>query len=156
MVARAPTPEEQSGETGDEGIDAIIKEDKLGLDVIYIQAKRWKENNSISRPDTQQFTGALQGQQANKGIFITTSSFTKEALSFITKIGSKIVLIDGNQLAQLMIDHNVGVSVAASYEIKRIVGLFHRRLIVGTSARSKVEIYLVPRVSAYYGRVRRG
>ncbi len=108
------------GRTGDEGIDGIIKEDKLGLDVIYIQAKRWKENNSISRPDIQQFAGALQGQQANKGIFITTSSFTKEALGFVTKIGSKIVLIDGNQLAQLMIDHNVGVSVAASYEIKRI------------------------------------
>ncbi len=108
------------GRTGDEGIDGIIKEDKLGLDVIYIQAKRWKENNSISRPDIQQFAGALQGQQATKGIFITTSSFTKEALSFVTKIGSKIVLIDGNLLAQLMIDHNVGVSIAGSYEIKRI------------------------------------
>jgi restriction system protein len=108
------------GRTGDEGIDGIIKEDKLGLDVIYVQAKRWKENSSISRPSIQQFAGALQGQQASKGIFITTSTFTKEALAYVAKIGSKIVLIDGEQLAQLMIDHNVGVSVSATYEIKRI------------------------------------
>jgi restriction system protein len=108
------------GRTADEGIDGIIKEDKLGLDVIYIQAKRWKENSSISRPAIQQFAGALQGQQASKGIFITTSTFTKEALAYVAKIGSKIVLIDGEQLAQLMIDHNVGVSVSATYEIKRI------------------------------------
>ena len=108
------------GRTADEGIDGIIKEDKLGLDVIYIQAKRWKENNSISRPSIQQFAGALQGQQASKGIFITTSTFTKEALAYVARIGSKIVLIDGEQLAQLMIDHNVGVSVSATYEIKRI------------------------------------
>src|SRR5205085_12654613 len=97
----------------------IIKEDKLGLDVIYIQAKRW-DGNSIGGPSVQQFAGALQGQRANKGIFITTSTFTDAARKYVAQIGSKIVLIDGEQLAQLMIDHNVGVSVAANYEIKRI------------------------------------
>jgi len=107
------------GKSGDGGIDGIIKEDKLGLDVIYIQAKRW-DGNSIGGPSVQQFAGALQGQRANKGIFITTSTFTDAARKYVAQIGSKIVLIDGEQLAQLMIDHNVGVSVAANYEIKRI------------------------------------
>ena len=107
------------GRSGDGGIDGIIKEDKLGLDVIYIQAKRWDEN-TIGRREIQQFAGALQGQRANKGIFITTSRFTREALEFVSQIGSKIVLVDGEQLAQLMMDNNVGVSVAATYEIKRI------------------------------------
>jgi restriction system protein len=107
------------GRSGDGGIDGIIKEDRLGLDVIYIQAKRWGEN-SVGRPDIQQFAGALQGQRASKGIFITTSRYTREAQEYVAQIGSKIVLIDGEQLAQYMIDNNVGVSVAATYEIKRI------------------------------------
>jgi restriction system protein len=107
------------GKSGDGGIDGIIKEDRLGLDVIYIQAKRWDEN-AVGRPDVQQFAGALQGQRANKGIFLTTSKFTSEAQEYVSKIGSKIVLINGEQLAQLMIDHNVGVSVSTTYEIKRI------------------------------------
>ncbi len=107
------------GKSGDGGIDGIIKEDRLGLDVIYIQAKRW-DGNAVGRRDVQQFAGALQGQRANKGIFLTTSRFTDEAHSYVSTIGSKIVLIDGEQLAQLMIDHNVGVSSSATYEIKRI------------------------------------
>jgi restriction system protein len=107
------------GKSNDGGIDGIIKEDKLGLDVIYIQAKRWDEN-TVGRPDVQQFAGALQGQRASKGIFLTTSKFSNEAQDYVSKIGSKIVLINGEQLAQLMIDHNVGVSVSTSYEIKRI------------------------------------
>lgn len=107
------------GKSGDGGIDGVIKEDKLGLDVIYIQAKRWDSNN-IGRPDVQQFAGALQGQRASKGIFITTSKFTNDALNYVSQIGSKIVLIDGEQLAQLMIDYNIGVSVSATFEIKRI------------------------------------
>ncbi len=107
------------GRSGDGGIDGIIKEDKLGLDVIYIQAKRW-DANSVGRPDIQQFAGALQGQRASKGIFITTSRFTEDAKSFVSQIGSKIVLIDGEQLAQLMIDHDVGVSTAATYFVKRL------------------------------------
>jgi restriction system protein len=107
------------GKSGDGGIDGIIKEDKLGLDVIYIQAKRW-DSNSVGRPDVQQFAGALQGQRANKGIFITTSRFTKDAQDFAAGIGSKIVLIDGEQLSQMMIDHDVGVSTAATYQVKRL------------------------------------
>lgn len=106
------------GKTKDEGIDGIIKEDRLGLDTIYIQAKRWE--NTVSRPEIQKFAGALQGQRAKKGIFITTSTFSKEAHDYAGKIDTKIVLIDGEQLAQLMIDNNVGVTPVQNYEIKRI------------------------------------
>ncbi|NCT75121.1 MAG: restriction endonuclease [Chitinophagaceae bacterium] len=108
------------GKTGDEGIDGIIKEDKLGLDIIYIQAKRWQAGNTVGRPELQKFVGALAGQGAKKGIFITTSSFTKDALGYAPKNETKIVLIDGVQLAQLMIDHNLGVSLQRTYEIKRL------------------------------------
>jgi restriction system protein len=107
------------GRSGDGGIDGIIKEDKLGLDVVYIQAKRW-DSNSVGRPDVMQFAGALQAQKANKGIFITTSRFTEEARSYVAQIGSKIVLIDGEQLAQLMIDSDVGVSTISLYPVKKI------------------------------------
>lgn len=106
------------GRSGDDGIDGIIKEDRLGLDIIYIQAKRWEA--VVGRPEVQKFSGALQGHRANKGIFITTSFFSKEAEEYVSRINSKIVLIDGSTLAQLMIDHNVGVSSVASYEIKKI------------------------------------
>jgi restriction system protein len=106
------------GKSGDEGIDGIINEDRLGLDVIYIQAKRWE--GTVGRPEIQKFAGALQGKRSKKGIFITTSSFTKEALDYVTLIESKIILIDGDRLAKLMVDHNVGVSVSGSYEIKQI------------------------------------
>ncbi|PTY02063.1 restriction endonuclease [Verrucomicrobia bacterium LW23] len=106
------------GKSGDEGIDGIIKEDHLGLDNIYIQAKRW--GATISRPEIQKFAGALQGQRARKGIFITTSDFTKEASEFVSKIDSKIVLIDGKTLARLMIDFGVGVTSVATYEVKKI------------------------------------
>ncbi len=107
------------GKSGDGGIDGIIKEDKLGLDVVYIQAKRW-DNNSVGRPDVMQFAEALQAQKANKGIFITTSRFTEDARSYVSKIGSKIVLIDGEQLSQLMIEHDVGVSTVSLYPVKKI------------------------------------
>ena len=106
------------GRTGDGGIDGIIKEDKLGLDIIYIQAKRWE--NIVSRPEIQKFAGALQGQRARKGIFITTSNFSKEALNYVKNIDSKIILVDGQRLAELMIEHNVGVSTVASYDVKKI------------------------------------
>ena len=106
------------GKSGDEGIDGIIKEDRLGLDVIYIQAKRWK--NTVGSPEIQGFIGALQLKGAHKGIFITTSSFTPAAKEIARKIGNRIVLIDGMQLAQLMIDFNVGVSVETNYEVKRV------------------------------------
>ncbi len=106
------------GKSGDEGIDGIIKEDRLGLDIIYIQAKRWQ--STVSRPEIQKFAGALQGQRAKKGVFITTSDFSKDAIEYAASIDSKIVLIDGNQLAELMIDHNVGVTPIANYEVKQI------------------------------------
>jgi restriction system protein len=108
------------GKTGDEGIDGTIKEDRLGLDIIYIQAKRWQASNTVGRPELHKFVGALAGQGAKKGIFITTSSFSKDALGYAPKNETKIVLIDGVQLAQLMIDYNLGVSVLRAYEIKRL------------------------------------
>lgn len=107
------------GKSGDGGIDGIIKEDKLGLDVVYIQAKRW-DNNPVGRPAVMQFAGALQGQRANKGIFLTTSRFTDDARSYVSQIGSKIVLIDGEQLTNLMIEHDVGVSTVSLYPVKKI------------------------------------
>lgn len=107
------------GRSGDGGIDGIIKEDKLGLDVVYIQAKRW-DNNPVGRPDVMQFAGALQAQRANKGIFITTSRFTDDARSYVSQIGSKIVLIDGDQLTSLMIEHDVGVSTVSLYPVKKV------------------------------------
>jgi len=106
------------GKSGDEGIDGIIKEDKLGLDILYIQAKRWE--NVVSRPEIQKFAGALQGQRAKKGIFLTTSTFSKNARDYVSKIDNKIVLIDGELLGKLMIEHDVGVSKIASYDIKKI------------------------------------
>ncbi len=108
------------GRTGDEGIDGTIKEDKLGLDIIYIQAKRWKPGNVVGRPELQKFVGALAGQGAKKGIFITTSKFTKEALEYTPRNETKIVLIDGEQLAQLMIDYNLGITIQQTYELKKI------------------------------------
>ena len=109
---------ERIGQTNDGGIDGIIKEDRLGLDTIFIQAKRWQ--GSVGRPEIQKFVGALQGQRAKKGVFITTSTFTTEALDYVSRIDTKVVLIDGNRLAGLMIDFDVGVSVFASYAVKRI------------------------------------
>lgn len=106
------------GRSGDEGIDGIIKEDRLGLDIIYIQAKKWED--PISRPEIQKFAGALQGKRARKGIFITTSRFCDTAKDFAANIDSKIILIDGQQLAQYMIDFGVGVATDAVYEIKRL------------------------------------
>jgi restriction system protein len=106
------------GRTGDEGIDGIIKEDHLGLDSIYVQAKRW--NGTVSRPEIQKFAGALQGQRARKGIFITTSEFSEDAYDYVSRIDAKIVLIDGKALSRLMIDFGVGVTSVAVYEIKKI------------------------------------
>jgi restriction system protein len=106
------------GRSGDEGIDGIIKEDRLGLDVIYLQAKRWER--TIGRPEIQQFAGALQGQRARKGVFISTSSFSGEAREYAGRIDTRIVLIDETELARLMIAHGVGVTPIAVYELKRV------------------------------------
>lgn len=106
------------GTAGDGGIDGIIKEDKLGLDAIYIQAKRWE--NTVGRPEIQKFVGALTGQRAKKGLFITTADFSSDAEDYVSRIDAKVVLIDGETLAQLMIDHNVGVSTINTYEVKKV------------------------------------
>lgn len=106
------------GKSGDEGIDGIIKEDKLGLDIIYLQAKRWE--GTIGRPEIQKFVGALHGKRAKKGVFITTSTFSHEATMYVSNIDPKVVLIDGHDLAELMIDNGLGVSTFANYEIKRV------------------------------------
>jgi len=109
---------ERIGGVADEGIDGIIKEDKLGLDVIYIQAKRW--NSSVSRPEIQKFVGALSGKRAKKGVYLTTSWFTKEAIDFAEGLEVKVILIDGPQIAEYMIDLGLGVSPQAIYEVKRL------------------------------------
>jgi restriction system protein len=108
------------GRSGDEGIDGIIKEDKLGLDNIYLQAKRWKESRTVGRPDVQQFAGALQGQRARKGVFITTSTFSRDAVQYAKSLQTTIVLVDGTQLAQLLLDHRVGVSVQETIHLLKI------------------------------------
>lgn len=107
--------------TGDGGIDGIIKEDQLGFNNIYIQAKKWSADHKVSRPEVQKFAGALQGEKATKGLFITTTEFTKDAQDFAANLlGSNIVLIDGNQLTKLMIKYNLGVAVEQTFEVKRI------------------------------------
>jgi len=106
------------GQTGDEGVDGIIDEDRLGLDAIYIQAKKWE--NVVGRPEIQKFVGALMGKRARKGIFITTSNFSQEATNYVSNIDFKVVLIDGKRLAELLLDNDVGVTVASSYQLKRI------------------------------------
>ncbi|GHT40788.1 restriction endonuclease [Bacteroidia bacterium] len=106
--------------TSDEGIDGIINEDKLGLDVIYLQAKMWKIDIAIGRPEIQKFVGALHGQRAKKGVFITTSSFSKNAIDYVKAIDSKVILIDGETLTNLMIEYNVGTTAIHTYQIKKI------------------------------------
>ncbi len=109
------------GRTGDGGIDGIIKEDKLGLDIIYLQAKRYGVENVVPSREVRDFTGSLEGHGAQKGVLITTSSFTRDGIEFVKRLQQKkIVLIDGDKLTQLMIDNNIGVSTTTSYTIKRI------------------------------------
>ena len=109
---------EVTSKSGDEGIDGIIKEDKLGLDKIYIQAKKWE--NTIGRPEIQKFVGALHGKRAKKGIFITTSNFTKEAIEYAVNLDVVVVLIDGNKLTSLMIENDLGVAVKNIYKIRKL------------------------------------
>lgn len=106
------------GKAGDGGIDGIIKEDKLGLDVVCIQAKRWE--NTVGRPIVQAFAGSMDAFKAKKGVLITTSTFSKDAADYVKQIDKKIVLIDGSRLAELMIDHDIGVTTAHTYTVKRI------------------------------------
>jgi restriction system protein len=106
------------GGSGDEGIDGIIKEDRLGLDVVYLQAKRW--NGAVGRPKIQKFVGALHGKRAKKGVFITAGRFSEDALKYVETIDPRVILIDGQRLAALMIDHSFGTTTTATYPIKRI------------------------------------
>jgi restriction system protein len=106
------------GRTGDGGIDGIIKEDRLGLDFVYIQAKRW--NGSVGRPEIQKFVGALQGKNSHKGVFITTGTYSREAREFAESVSTNVVLIDGDELAALMIDYDIGVTSEATYKLKRV------------------------------------
>ncbi len=106
--------------TNDEGIDGLVKEDKLGLDTIYIQAKRWQKGNIVGRPEIQKFVGALAGQGASKGIFITTYNFSKEALDYKPRNDTSIILIDGQKLVELMYEYDIGVSREKRFDIKRI------------------------------------
>jgi len=106
------------GRSGDEGVDGLINEDRLGLDVVYLQAKRW--DGPVGRPEIQKFVGALHGKRAKKGVFITTSRFTPEAAKYVANIEPRVVLIDGETLAKLMIRHDLGVTVSSRYDIKRI------------------------------------
>ena len=106
------------GKAGDEGIDGVISEDRLGLDIVYLQAKRWE--GSVGRPEIQRFVGALHGKRAKKGVFITTGSFSSDAAAYVEHIDPKVVLIDGRRLAELMIDFEVGVATARTYHVKRV------------------------------------
>lgn len=108
------------GQGGDAGIDGIINEDRLGLDVIYVQAKKWDRNRTVGRPEVQAFAGSLEGQRARKGIFITTSQFSSDAREYVQRIEKKIVLINGELLADLMIEHGLGVTTVATYDVKKI------------------------------------
>lgn len=110
----------KTSKTGDEGIDGIIFQDKLGLDVIYLQAKKWKDTSGVGRPEIQKFVGALAGKNAKKGIFLTTSKFSFEAKEYVKNLELKVILIDGEKLAELMIDNRVGVSLANTYEHLKI------------------------------------
>jgi restriction system protein len=106
------------GKSGDAGLDGVIKEDRLGLDAIYVQAKKWEDN--VGRPTVQAFAGSLEGARARKGVLITTSGFSAEARAYVKQIEKKIVLIDGAELAELLIEHDIAVSTEATYVVKRL------------------------------------
>jgi len=110
----------QLGRSGDGGVDGVINEDRLGLDRVYVQAKRYAQGNSVGRPDVQAFVGSLVGLGATKGVFVTTSSFSHQALDFVRHLAQRVILIDGQRLADLMIEHNVGVRLSRAIEFKRL------------------------------------
>jgi restriction system protein len=111
---------EHLGKVGDEGLDGVIRQDALGLDRIYVQAKRYGKTNAVGRPEIQAFVGALHGAQADRGIFITTSRFTPEAITYADRVAARVVLIDGPALSGLMVRHNIGVQDQQTYVIKRV------------------------------------
>ncbi|MDE2505944.1 MAG: restriction endonuclease, partial [Planctomycetota bacterium] len=107
-----------TGKAGDGGIDGVIKQDKLGLDVVCIQAKRWE--GVVGRPTIQGFVGSMESMGSNKGVMLTTSSFSKDAVEYAGRILKKVVLVDGEELADLMIDHNLGITITKTYELKEV------------------------------------
>ena len=111
---------EHLGKSGDEGLDGVIRQDPLGLDRIYVQAKRYGASRAVGRPEIQEFVGALHGAQADRGIFITTSRFTPEATTYADRVAARVVLIDGAALSALMVRHNIGVQDQQRYVIKRV------------------------------------
>ncbi len=111
---------EHLGGPGDQGLDGLIRQDLLGLDVVYVQAKRYATDRKVGRPDIQGFVGALHGAQASRGIFITTSGFSADARSYADRVNARIVLIDGPELAQLMVEHNCGVRVEETFVLKQV------------------------------------
>ena len=111
---------EHLGKAGDKGLDGVIRQDPLGLDRIYVQAKRYDASNPVRRPEIQEFVGALHGAQADRGIFITTSRFTAEAIEYADRVAARVVLIDGAALSTLMVRHNIGVQDQQTYVIKRV------------------------------------
>jgi restriction system protein len=121
------------GKTGDGGVDGVITEDKLGLELLYVQAKRW-DNTKVGRPEVQKFVGALHGKKVRKGVFLTTSIFTDDALEYVKGIETKVILIDGARLAELMFDYEVGVSTESSYVVKRVDLDFFEDEVAGVEA----------------------
>ena len=108
------------GRSGDEGIDGIIKEDPLGLEIVYVQAKRYQPGNTVGRPAIQAFAGSLDGFGATKGIFATTSDFSKEAVEYADRISKRVILINGDALADLFIEHDVGIRSTQRFDLKRV------------------------------------
>jgi restriction system protein len=105
---------------GDEGLDGAVKEDALGLDVVYVQAKRWARDRLVGRPEVQAFIGSLEGARAGKGVFATTASFSQPAREFVERVSKRVVLVDGEELARLLVEHGVAVRTASRYEVKRV------------------------------------
>jgi restriction system protein len=116
------------GKSGDEGIDGVVNEDPLGLDVVYVQAKRYASDNTVGRERIQQFAGALVGQGASKGVFVTTSSFTSGAVQYAQRVPQRIILIDGSELTRLMMQYGVGVRTDRTVEVNAWIWITSRRL----------------------------
>lgn len=119
-MTTSPNAAEQLGRSGDGGVDGVVNEDRLGLDRVYVQAKRYASSNSVGRPDVQAFVGSLVGLGATKGVFVTTSTFSQQARDFVKHLSQRVILIDGQRLTDLMIEHDVGVRTSRAIAFKRL------------------------------------
>jgi restriction system protein len=108
------------GRAGDNGVDGVVREDKLGLDVVYIQAKRYANGNTVGAGEVRDFVGALEGHRATKGVFVTTSRFARTAVDYVERVSKRVALIDGPELARLMVEHGVGVRATVTYTLKEL------------------------------------